>query len=108
MARREDGGATANGVAAVSAAGLGRAARAAPLGPAAPCRAVLSPPPGLEVSLRCSGSPGGGGSAGSGSADGEAAGCAGLGVPRVGEGTSREERGRGGDGWARAGPALPV
>ncbi|XP_048797373.1 DNA polymerase theta [Lagopus muta] len=65
MARREDGGDTSNSVAAASAAGLrgaagGRTARAAPFGPAAPCRAVLSPPPGLEVSLRCSGSPGGG------------------------------------------------
>ncbi|XP_021252962.1 DNA polymerase theta isoform X2 [Numida meleagris] len=65
MARREDGGVTANGGAAASAAGLrsvagGRAVRAAPLGPAAPCRIVLSPPPGLEVSLCGSGSPGGG------------------------------------------------
>ncbi|KAM6145771.1 DNA polymerase theta [Phoenicopterus ruber ruber] len=69
MARREDGGATPNGVATASAAGLrggssgGPAAsrgagKAIPLGPAAPCRAVLSPPPGLDLSLRGSGSPG--------------------------------------------------
>ncbi|XP_063208405.1 DNA polymerase theta isoform X1 [Chroicocephalus ridibundus] len=70
MARREDGGATPNAVAAASAAGLrggslgGPAAsrgagKAAPLGSAAPCRPVLSPPPGLDLSLRGSGSPGG-------------------------------------------------
>ncbi|XP_064933489.1 DNA polymerase theta isoform X5 [Columba livia] len=69
MARREDGAVTPNGVATASAAGLrssssgGPAAsrgagRVAPLGPAAPCRAVLSPPPGLDLSLRGSGSPG--------------------------------------------------
>ncbi|XP_054668721.1 DNA polymerase theta isoform X2 [Grus americana] len=69
MARREDGGVTPNGVATASAKGLrgsssgGPAAsrgagKAAPLGPAAPCWAVLSPPPGLDLSLRGSGSPG--------------------------------------------------
>ncbi|XP_050770857.1 DNA polymerase theta [Gymnogyps californianus] len=69
MARREDGGVTPNGVATASAAGLrsgspgGPAAprgagKATPLGPAARCRAVPSPPPGLDLSLRGSGSPG--------------------------------------------------
>ncbi|KAM6416701.1 DNA polymerase theta isoform 2-T2 [Pluvialis apricaria] len=69
MARREDGGGGPNGVATASAAGVPRgssggpaasrgAGKAAPLGPAAPCRAVLSPPPGLDLSLRGSGSPG--------------------------------------------------
>ncbi|XP_054044367.1 DNA polymerase theta isoform X5 [Rissa tridactyla] len=70
MARREDGGVTPNAVAAASAAGLRGgslggpapsrgAGKAAPLGSAAPCRPVLSPPPGLDLSLRGSGSPGG-------------------------------------------------
>ncbi|KAM6099160.1 DNA polymerase theta isoform 1-T1 [Theristicus caerulescens] len=69
MARREDGGLGTNGVATASAAGLrsgswggpaasGGAGKAAPLGAAAPCRAVLSPPPGLDLSLRGGGSPG--------------------------------------------------
>ncbi|XP_072737364.1 DNA polymerase theta [Ciconia boyciana] len=71
MARREDGSVTPNGVATASAAGLrsggwgGPAAfrrdgKATQLGPAAPCRTVLSPPPGLDFSLRRSGSPGSG------------------------------------------------
>ncbi|KAM9278037.1 DNA polymerase theta [Cariama cristata] len=58
MARREDGGVTPNGVATASAAGLRGAGKAIPFGPAAPCRAVLSPPPGLDLSLRGSGSAG--------------------------------------------------
>ncbi|XP_061844724.1 DNA polymerase theta [Colius striatus] len=69
MARREDGGVTANGVATASAVGLrsgisgGQASsrgtgKATPLRPAAPCRVVLSPPPGLDLSVRSSGSPG--------------------------------------------------
>ncbi|KAM6382615.1 LOW QUALITY PROTEIN: DNA polymerase theta [Alca torda] len=71
MARREDGGVTPNAVAAASAAGFRggssggpaasrRAGKAAPLGSAAPCRPVLSPPPGLDLSLCGSGSPGAG------------------------------------------------
>ncbi|XP_041319851.1 DNA polymerase theta [Pyrgilauda ruficollis] len=71
MARREDGGGTVigpSGAAAASAAGLGGGSsltpgRAVPPGPAAPRRAVLSPPPGLDLSLRRSGSAEGGGSA---------------------------------------------
>ncbi|XP_052650753.1 DNA polymerase theta [Harpia harpyja] len=58
MARREDGGVTPNGIAKASggpAASRG-AEKVTPLGPAAPCRPVLSPPPGLDLSLR--GSPG--------------------------------------------------
>ncbi|XP_074963449.1 DNA polymerase theta isoform X4 [Phalacrocorax aristotelis] len=63
MARREDGGVTPNGAATASAAGLrsgglGGPGKATPLGSAAPRRAVLSPPPGLDLSLRSSGSPG--------------------------------------------------
>ncbi|XP_068813954.1 DNA polymerase theta isoform X2 [Struthio camelus] len=69
MARREDGGGSVKGVAAAPALGLrgGRragpaaplaAGRAAPPCPAAPCRAVLSPPPGLDLSLRATGSTG--------------------------------------------------
>ncbi|XP_064375829.1 DNA polymerase theta isoform X2 [Dromaius novaehollandiae] len=71
MARREDGGgsSSANGVTGASALGLrgGRrsgpappfaAGRAVPSGPTAPCQAVLSPPPGLDLSLRGTGSPG--------------------------------------------------
>ncbi|XP_035170628.1 DNA polymerase theta [Oxyura jamaicensis] len=56
MARREDGGAPHNGGGAAAARGAGRAA---PLGPRPPGPAVLSPPPGLNRSLRGSGgSPG--------------------------------------------------
>ncbi|XP_047903549.2 DNA polymerase theta isoform X1 [Anser cygnoides] len=56
MARREDGGAPANGGGAAAARGAGRGA---PLGPQAPGPAVLSPPPGLHRSLHGSGgSPG--------------------------------------------------
>ncbi|XP_068038025.1 DNA polymerase theta isoform X5 [Anomalospiza imberbis] len=66
MAWREDGASTVispSGAAAASAAGLrgGRSrtpGRAVPPGPAAPRRAVLSPPPGLDLSLRRSGSAG--------------------------------------------------
>uniref|UniRef100_A0A8C5IXI9 DNA polymerase theta n=1 Tax=Junco hyemalis TaxID=40217 RepID=A0A8C5IXI9_JUNHY len=67
MARREDGGGTVilprSGAAAASAAALGGRSsrtpgRAVPPGPAAPRRAVLSPPPGLDLSLRRSGSAG--------------------------------------------------
>ncbi|XP_064321650.1 DNA polymerase theta isoform X3 [Phalacrocorax carbo] len=63
MARREDGGVTPNGAATASAAGLrsgglGGPGKATPLGSVAPRRAVLSPPPGLDLSLRGSGSPG--------------------------------------------------
>ncbi|XP_059677103.1 DNA polymerase theta [Gavia stellata] len=69
MARREDGGVTPNGVATASAAGLRSGSSGGPAasrgagkatspGPAAPCRPVLSPPPGLDLSLRGSGSPG--------------------------------------------------
>ncbi|XP_074665096.1 LOW QUALITY PROTEIN: DNA polymerase theta [Strix aluco] len=65
MARREDGGvATASAAGRRGGSSVGPAASrgagmAAPLlGPAAPCRAVLSPPPGLHLSLRGSGSPG--------------------------------------------------
>ncbi|XP_063250098.1 DNA polymerase theta [Prinia subflava] len=66
MARREDGGGTGvppSGAAAASAAGLGggssrRPGRAVPPGPAAPRRAVLSPPPGLDLSVRRSSSAG--------------------------------------------------
>lgn len=59
MARREDGGAPANGGGAAAARGAGRGA---PLGPQAPGPAVLSPPPGLHRSLHGSGgSPGSGG-----------------------------------------------
>ncbi|XP_068273560.1 DNA polymerase theta [Nyctibius grandis] len=62
MARREDGGVTLSAVATASAAGLRRGSsggpgKATPLVPAAPCRAVLTPPPGLDLSLRGSGSP---------------------------------------------------
>ncbi|XP_064000012.1 DNA polymerase theta [Pogoniulus pusillus] len=67
MARREDGGAALNGGAKGSAARFrgnisgGSAAsrgarRATLLGSAAPCGLVLSPPPGLDLSLRGSGS----------------------------------------------------
>uniref|UniRef100_A0A8B9CCB2 DNA polymerase theta n=1 Tax=Anser brachyrhynchus TaxID=132585 RepID=A0A8B9CCB2_9AVES len=52
MARREDGGAPANGGGAAAARGAGRGA---PLGPQAPGPAVLSPPPGLHRSLHGSG-----------------------------------------------------
>ncbi|XP_068554476.1 DNA polymerase theta isoform X3 [Anas acuta] len=55
MARREDGGAPANGGGAAAAPGAGRGA---PLGPRALSPAVLSPPPGLQRSLNGSGSPG--------------------------------------------------
>ncbi|KAM6096032.1 DNA polymerase theta [Chlamydotis macqueenii] len=69
MARREDGGVAPTGVAAASAAGLRSGSSGGPvpcrgagknalLGPAAPCRAVLSPPPGLDLSLCGNGSPG--------------------------------------------------
>ncbi|XP_012425409.5 DNA polymerase theta [Taeniopygia guttata] len=66
MAWREDGGGTVmspSGAAAASAAELRGGSsrtrgRAAPPGPAAPRRAVLSPPPGLDLSLRRSGSAG--------------------------------------------------
>ncbi|XP_054244104.1 DNA polymerase theta [Indicator indicator] len=58
MARREDGGVALNGVATASAARLRSSRRATPLGSVAPCRVVLSPPPGLDFSLRGSGSPG--------------------------------------------------
>ncbi|RLV99016.1 hypothetical protein DV515_00010215 [Chloebia gouldiae] len=66
MARREDGGGAVIcpvGAAAASAAGLrgggsGTPGRAVPPGPAATRRAVLSPPPGLDLSLRRSGSAG--------------------------------------------------
>uniref|UniRef100_A0A493T3V0 DEAD/DEAH-box helicase domain-containing protein n=1 Tax=Anas platyrhynchos platyrhynchos TaxID=8840 RepID=A0A493T3V0_ANAPP len=54
MARREDGGAPANGGGAAAAP---RAGRGAPLSPHAPSPAVLSPPPGLQRSLHGSGSP---------------------------------------------------
>lgn len=57
MARREDGGAPANGGGAAAAP---RAGRGAPLSPHAPSPAVLSPPPGLQRSLHGSGSPGSG------------------------------------------------
>ncbi|XP_010565985.1 PREDICTED: DNA polymerase theta [Haliaeetus leucocephalus] len=65
MARREDGGVTPNGIAKASggpAASRGAGKVVTPLGPAAPCRPVLSPPPGLDLSLR--GSSPGTGSAG--------------------------------------------
>uniref|UniRef100_A0A8C3JSL2 DNA polymerase theta n=1 Tax=Calidris pygmaea TaxID=425635 RepID=A0A8C3JSL2_9CHAR len=69
MARREDGGVTSNGAAAAASAvgprgggssssggpaASSRAGKAAPLGGSAPapCRPVLSPPPGLNLSLR--------------------------------------------------------
>ncbi|XP_048149842.1 DNA polymerase theta [Corvus hawaiiensis] len=66
MARREDGGGTTvtpSAAAAAAAEGIRggscrRAGRAVPPGPAAPRRAVLSPPPGLDLSLRGSGSAG--------------------------------------------------
>ncbi|XP_064500551.1 DNA polymerase theta isoform X2 [Pseudopipra pipra] len=63
MSRREDGGGTAPGSASAAAAGLrgGRSRRrgeAEPLCSAAPRPAVLSPPPGLDLSLRSSGSAG--------------------------------------------------
>ncbi|XP_065532207.1 DNA polymerase theta [Lathamus discolor] len=64
MARREDGGVLPRGGSAPSAAALGRGrsggpGQAGPPGPAAPCRRpVLSPPPGLDLSLRGSGSSG--------------------------------------------------
>lgn len=57
MARREDGGAPANGGGAAAAPGAGRGE---PLGPHVPGPAVLSPPPGLQRSLHGSGSPGSG------------------------------------------------
>ncbi|XP_061221386.1 DNA polymerase theta isoform X2 [Neopsephotus bourkii] len=58
MARREDGGVFPRGGSAPSAAALGRGSsggpgQPGPPGPAAPCvRPVLSPPPGLDLSLR--------------------------------------------------------
>ncbi|XP_054019304.1 DNA polymerase theta [Dryobates pubescens] len=58
MARREDGGDSPNGAAAASAARLRSSRRATPLGSAAPRGVVLSPPLGLDLSLRGSGSPG--------------------------------------------------
>lgn len=66
MARREDGGGsgvTTRGAGAASAAALRcegsrRPGWAVPPSPAAPRRAVLSPPPGLDLSLRRNGSAG--------------------------------------------------
>ncbi|XP_062369010.1 DNA polymerase theta [Cinclus cinclus] len=67
MARREDGGGngvTPSGAASASASaaelrgGSRRPGPAVPPSPAAPRRAVLSPPPGLDLSLRRSGSAG--------------------------------------------------
>ncbi|XP_071616812.1 DNA polymerase theta [Heliangelus exortis] len=69
MARREDGGVTLNGTATAAGTGVRSGSsgvpaasrglgKAVPQGPDASCRAVLSPPPGLDLSLRGSGSPG--------------------------------------------------
>lgn len=103
MARREDGGVTPNGSAKASggpAASRGAGKVVTPLGPAAPCRPVLSPPPGLDLSLRGS-SP--------------ATGSAGTGLPLPFLGPSRQRRGvEGGAGlpWARwaggRGPRPPL
>lgn len=87
MARREDGGVTPNGIAKASggpAASRGAAKVVTPLGPAAPCRPVLSPPPGLDLSLR-----------------GSSTGSAGTGLPLPCLGPSRQRRGAlGGSGAA--------